>query len=198
MYAYFKGIVQEIFDDHIVLECNNIGYNIFVPTSVFESIDSVGLEIKIYTYTSVREDAFVLYGFSSKDDLELFKKLITVNGIGPKGALAILSTFTSDTLRFAIMAGDVKLISTAPGIGKKTAERLIIDLKDKVGGELPIVAATMTKEKTVSLNPNKQEAIEAMIALGYNQTDATKAVNSVDITMDMDAGQILKLALRSI
>lgn len=200
MYAYFKGIVQEMNDDQIVLEVNNIGYNIFVPASVFDTIREIGQEVKIYTYTSVREDAFILFGFTAKEDLEMFKKLITVSGIGPKGALGILSTLTTDTIKFAVMAGDAKLIATAPGIGKKTAEKMIIELKDKLGVELPLVS--MEKEiqakKEEAINPAKQEAIDAMSALGFSATDASKAIGKIEITTDMDAGEILRLALRAV
>lgn len=207
MYAYIKGILVEISEDNIVLECNNIGYNICVPSSVISRITGIGTEIKIYTYTCVREDAFMLYGFLTKDDLWIFKKLITVNGIGPKGALGILSTFSADDLRFAIMAGDSKRISKAPGIGTKSAERIILDLKDKIAkyyDELSSNDSLVVPILSDSTNNNeviiaKNEAIEAMVALGYSATDSMKAVNKVlvgnpDLT---DSGVILKQALRN-
>ena len=199
MYAYFKGIVTEMLDDQIVLEVNNIGYNIFVPASIYETIKELGQEVKIYTYTSVREDAFILFGFASKDDLNMFKKLITVNGIGPKGALGILSTLSTDTIKFAVMAGDAKLISSAPGIGKKTAEKMIIELKDKLGADLPVVQIEKDLEakKEEALSPLKQEVIDAMVALGYSATEANKTLSKLDIDASMEAGEILRLALRS-
>ena len=145
MYAYIKGEIVDIAEDNVVLECNNIGYNIKVPFSVIQSLPGIGEDVKIYTYTCVREDAFILYGFLTKDDLWIFKKLITVNGIGPKGALGILSAMSADDLRFAIIAGDSKAIAKAPGIGAKSAERIILDLKDKIDLE-----PMMTKEPVVS------------------------------------------------
>lgn len=196
MYAYIKGEIVDIAEDNVVLECNNIGYNIKVPFSVIQSLPGIGEDVKIYTYTCVREDAFILYGFLTKDDLWIFKKLITVNGIGPKGALGILSAMSADDLRFAIIAGDSKAISKAPGIGAKSAERIILDLKDKIDLE-----PMMTKEPVVStgqlLNSDaKNEAIEAMTALGYSASEAVKAVKQLTITDDMDSGMILKEALK--
>lgn len=196
MYAYIKGEIVDITEDNVVLECNNIGYNIKVPFSVIQSLPGIGEDVKIYTYTCVREDAFILYGFLTKDDLWIFKKLITVNGIGPKGALGILSAMSADDLRFAIIAGDSKAIAKAPGIGAKSAERIILDLKDKIDLE-----PMMTKEPVVStgqlLNSDaKNEAIEAMTALGYSASEAVKAVKQLTITDDMDSGMILKEALK--
>lgn len=196
MYAYIKGEIVDIAEDNVVLECNNIGYNIKVPFSVIQSLPGIGEDVKIYTYTCVREDAFILYGFLTKDDLWIFKKLITVNGIGPKGALGILSAMSADDLRFAIIAGDSKAIAKAPGIGAKSAERIILDLKDKIDLE-----PMMTKEPVVStgqlLNSDaKNEAIEAMTALGYSASEAVKSVKQLAITDDMDSGMILKEALK--
>ena len=200
MYAYFKGIVAEIEEDNIVLECNHIGYNIKVPASVINDLAGTGAEVKIYTYTSVREDAFVLYGFLTKDDLRMFKQLITVNGIGPKGALGILSVLSASDLRFAILAGDAKAISKAPGVGAKSAERIILELKNKVDFTLEESTSIPVEGGIVSVasSPEKSEAIEAMVALGYSATEALKAVNQIPITEDMDAGSILKQALKNV
>ena len=200
MYAYIKGELVDISEDNIVLECGNIGYNIRVPLSVIQRLPSVGSTVKIYTYTSVREDAFNLFGFLSKDDLEIYKKLILVNGVGPKGALSILSTMSADDLRYAIVSGDAKAISKAPGIGSKSAERIILELRDKVA--LRITVPDDGSAAVVSSNPidtdAKSEAAEAMAALGYTPVEALKAINSVEITDDMDSGSILKLALKAL
>lgn len=198
MYAYFKGIVTDIEEDNIVLECNHIGYNIKVPTSVMANLGGIGQETKIYTYTSVREDAFVLYGFLTKDDLKMFKLLITVNGIGPKGALGILSSLSADDLRFAIIAGDAKAIAKAPGIGAKSAERIILELKNKVDISLSGEDKQITAIHSSSDSTQKNEALEAMIALGYSSSEALKAINRVSLTEDMDSGSILKLALKEV
>lgn len=198
MYAYIKGTITDIEDDNLVLECNNIGYNIRIPLSVAERLPGIGAEVKIYTYTSVREDAFSLFGFLTKDDLEIYKKLITVNGIGPKGALGILSAMSADDLRFAILSGDAKMISKAPGIGNKSAERIILDLKDKIQ-----ITSPSTSDKSsitgVLLNSDaKSEALEALSSLGYSPAEALKALNQIAITEDMDSGAVLKQALKAI
>lgn len=207
MYAYLKGTLEEVTEDNIVVEVNGIGYNVKVSTTTADLLPGPGNEVKLYTYTLVREDAFSLYGFLTRDDLEIFKKLITVNGIGPKGALAILSVMSADALRFAIMAGDSKSIAKAPGVGAKTAERVILDLRDKIsledtlhgfGKETDIrgMAAGSAVNGTVSDNAMKREAIEALVALGYSASDATSAVKKVAINEDTTVESLLKLALK--
>lgn len=203
MYAYLKGTLEEITEDNIVVEVGNIGYNVKVSTTTADLLPPLGNEVKIYTYTLVREDTFSLYGFLTRDDLEIFKKLITVNGIGPKGGLAILSVMSADALRFAIMAGDAKSIAKAPGIGNKTAERVILDLRDKVSledtlrglGE-PVSAAGTVSGGGSPDNAMKKEAIEALVALGYSASDATAAVKKVEVTEDTTVESILKMALK--
>lgn len=204
MYAYIKGTLEEITEDNIVVEASGIGYNVKVSTTTAELLPGLGSEVKVYTYTLVREDAFSLYGFLSRDDLEIFKKLITVNGIGPKGGLAILSVMNADALRFAIMAGDAKAIAKAPGVGNKTAERVILDLRDKISLEDTLhgfgvqEAAGIQKSsgKTGTDNIMKKEAIEALTALGYAPSDAAAAVKKVEIAEDTTVESILKAALK--
>jgi Holliday junction DNA helicase RuvA len=203
MYAYIKGEIVDISEDNLVLECNNIGYNIRIPFSVAQRLPGIGATVKIYTYTSVREDAFNLFGFLAKDDLEIYKLLIAVNGIGPKGALNILSAMSADDLRFAIISGDSKAISKAPGIGNKSAERIILELKDKVkmfsaDDAIDNTAVVGTFDSSDTNNQARNEAIEALTALGYSPTEALKAVKQVEINDDMDSGAILKKALRFI
>lgn len=201
MYAYIKGEIVDISEDNVILDCHDIGYNIKVPFSVIQQLPGIGAQVRIYTYTCVREDAFILYGFLTKDDLWIFKKLITVNGIGPKGALGILSAMSADDLRFAIIAGDSKAIAKAPGIGAKSAERIILDLKDKISLE-PDSLLENTAPAAAGMDAGssmaRDEAIEAMTALGYSASDALKAVKQLTITEDMDAGAILKAALKVI
>lgn len=201
MYAYIKGEIAELSEDNLVLECNNIGYNIRIPFSVAQRLPGIGAFVKIYTYTSVREDAFQLFGFLSRDDLEIYKKLIAVNGIGPKGALSILSAMGADDLRLAVLSGDAKAIAKAPGIGSKSAERIILELKDKIALRLSgeegtdfIPEGTFLPEGSAA----KNEAIEALVSLGYTPAEAVKAVKQLELTQDMDAGIILKQALRVI
>lgn len=199
MYAYLKGTIEEITEDNLVLEVNQVGYNIKISARTANLLDGIGSFAKIYTYTLVREDAFNLYGFLTKDDLEIFKKLITVNGIGPKGGLAILSVMSADELRFAILSGDSKAISKAPGIGAKTAERVILDLKDKVSLQDAISPKEDLSISSLSgegASAEKNEAIEALVALGYPASDALKAVKQVEISADADVEDILKAALK--
>lgn len=198
MYAYIKGEIADITEDNLVLECNNIGYNIRVPLSVVQRLPGIGSTVKIYTYTSVREDAFQLFGFLSKDDLEIYKKLITVNGIGPKGALGILSAMSADDLRLAILSGDAKTIAKAPGIGAKSAERIILDLKDKVSLQLEPSDSGAAVINTFENTAAKNEAIEALVALGYTPAEALKAIKQVPITDEMESGEILKRALKAL
>ena len=150
MYAYIKGELAEINTDHIVVEAGGIGYQVFISLQTFDYLPSVGENLKIYTYLYLREDAMILYGFLTKDDLELFKLLISVSGIGPKGGLAILSTLEADDLRFAILSGDAKAISKAPGVGGKTAQRVILELKDKLSLEDAFEAKTEHVQKNVA------------------------------------------------
>lgn len=200
MYAYFIGKIAYMQADSVVMEVNNIGYNIKVSAQTIQNLGHMSGEVKLYTYTYVKEDAFSLFGFLTREELELFKKMITVNGIGPKGALAILSTMSVDTLRFAILSGDAKSIAKSPGIGAKTAERLIIDLKDKISADevFALTAGeTVTGAQTCEL-PAKKEAIEALTALGYSATDAIKAVNQVECNEETSTEEILKSALKKI
>lgn len=199
MYAYLKGTIEEITEDNLVLEVNQIGYNVRISARTANALGDIGSFAKIYTYTLVREDAFYLYGFLTRDDLEIFKKLITVNGIGPKGGLAILSVMSADELRFAIVAGDAKAIARAPGVGAKTAERVILDLKDKIS--LEDTLAPKENGVTVSLSEQetgngKNEAIEALTALGYSATDALRAVKQVKAAEGDSVEDILKAALK--
>ncbi len=203
MYAYIKGTLEEIMEDAVVVETGGIGYNVKVSTTTADLLPGIGSEVKIYTYTMVREDAFMLYGFLSRDDLEIFKKLITVNGIGPKGGLAILSVMNADALRFAIMAGDAKSIAKAPGVGNKTAERVILDLRDKISLEdtlLGLGEPTVTSGGAAvgagTDNVMKREAIEALVALGYSASDATNAVKKVEVDETSTVEGILKSALK--
>ncbi|MDE6635564.1 MAG: Holliday junction branch migration protein RuvA, partial [Lachnospiraceae bacterium] len=132
MIAYIKGRLSMIMENEIIVENNGIGFNIMVPASLINEHPNTGSEVFIHTYMNVREDAMQLFGFLDRDDLMMFGKLITVNGVGPKGALGILSALSPDDLRFAILSEDVKAIAKAPGIGAKTASKLILELKDKV------------------------------------------------------------------
>ena len=198
MISFIKGILIEVTENSVIIENNGIGYSIMMPASILSRLPAVGSEIKINTYLYVKEDAFDLYGFLTKDDLKIFKLLITVNGIGPKGALAILSTITPDNLRFAVLSDDVKAISKAPGIGSKTAQKLIIELKDKL--KIEDILENKAEEVVIVNDTNEAagEAVMALTALGYSASEATKAVRLVEVTSDMDSEVILKQALKKL
>lgn len=198
MYSYIRGALAEVETDHIVIDVNGIGYNIYVPVNCYDYLPGIGEECKVHTYLHIREDAMILYGFLTKDDLELFKQLITVSGIGPKGAIGILSALSADDLRFAILAGDSKAISKAPGIGAKTAQRVILELKDKMSLE-DAFEKKSDNAKTLQVSSNNQvknDAVLALNALGYSSSESLKAVSKVEITPDMDVEDVLKQALK--
>lgn len=200
MYSYIKGELVEILEDSIVVENHGIGYNIRIPGSILDSLEGIGQSVKIYTYTYVREDAMLLYGFLTRDDLNVFKLLLGVSGIGPKGALAILSVMTPDDLRFAVLSEDDKTIAKAPGIGKKSAQRLIIELKDKMSLEDAFALKSeheAVKQAEGSLkHAVKNEAVQALVALGYSSAEAMKAVNAVEVTDETTVEEVLKASLK--
>ncbi len=203
MIHFVKGKLDTVSENMVVVENGGIGFEIMVPLSVVSSLPQTGNEVKIYTYTYVREDALQLYGFLTRDELSMFRLLITVSGIGPKGALGILSVMDADALRFAILADDAKSISKAPGIGAKTASKLILELKDKMDFEEAVThvldqgqaeAAGGVSDGGMAAN----DAIQALVALGYTSTEAVKAVKKVEVTADMTVEDILKAGLKNL
>lgn len=198
MYAYLKGELEDITEEGIVVEVNGIGYNVRVPKEMISQLPPLHYKVQIYTYTSVREDAFWLYGFLTARDLEMFKKLITVNGIGPKVAQGILAVMDADTLSFAIIAGDAKMISKAPGVGAKSAERIILDLKDKLSIDLDSLSTDSkgTESDKKQTDIVKNEAVEALVALGYSQFEAAKAVSKVERSDTDTAEAVIKAAFK--
>ena len=196
--SYVKGALAEKSGDRIVVEAGPVGLGTYVPLSVLEVLPPLGEEVKIYTYLQVREDDLSLYGFLNRQDLDMFRRLIGVNGIGPKGALGILSALSPDDLRLAILTGDAKAISKAPGVGAKTAQRIILDLKDKVSAEEMLASVADTEERTSVplMQEAGREAATALVALGYSNLEASKAVKNVQITEDMDAEAVLRASLK--
>ena len=198
MIAFVKGILDSVSEDKIVVENQNIGFEILVPGSVVSELPQVGNTVKTYTY--VREDALQLYGFLTKDSMDMFKLLITVNGIGPKAALGILTAMDTDALRLAILSDDAKTIAKAPGIGPKTASKLILELKDKChledvfGG----VEESFATENVSAGADAKKDAIEALVALGYSASEAAGAVRKLQVTEEMSVEDILKLSLKNL
>ncbi len=206
MIAYIKGVVEEVTQTSAIIDVGGIGYEILISPDTASRMQGRGEEAKLFTYMYVREDQFALYGFLGKEELELFKQLITVSGIGPKGGLSILSAMSSDDLRFAILAGDAKSISRAPGIGKKTAERLILDLRDKLkmpgeeeedGGLIHASSAGNGAGNAADSKDVRTEAAEALVALGYSRAEALKAVRTAAAgAPEADTEMILKAALK--
>ena len=203
MISYIKGPLTAIEEDVIVVEAGGVGMGIHVPLSVLDRLPGIGREVTVYTYFQVREDAMSLYGFLNRQDREMFRQLIGVNGVGPKAALGILSTMTPDDLRMAIVTGDAKAISRAPGIGPKTAQRLILDLKDKVSMEevlgnlaLPSDGGASAALGTIGMGEAAKEAVQALVALGYSNMEANKAVKQVEVTETMTAEDVMKASLR--
>lgn len=197
MIAFIKGKVADITDEAVILENNGMGYRIFTSSMVQAQL-STGNEIKLYTYLNVREDAMQLYGFLTKDDLKVFKLLITVSGIGPKAGLSILSVMSGNDLRYAVMSGDSKAISKAPGVGAKTAQKVILELKDKLKLEDILDASEGAEISNSSEGQTDimKEAALALAALGYSQTEAMKAVRRCEITEETTVEDLLKLALK--
>jgi len=200
MLAYIKGEVAEVVGQTLVIECNGIGYELLVPTVTADDlINRIGEKVKIYTFMSVREDGVYLYGFSSAEELDFFKMIITVSGIGPKGAIGILSFLSPDELRYAIISDDAKRISKAPGIGAKTASKLILELKDKIKLEDVIEKKLNKAESPKKAAPNTQnrnDAIEALTVLGYSASDATRAVRAAEALGVEGVEELIKAALK--
>ncbi len=201
MIAFLKGEIADLTEGSVVLDVNGVGYEVLVPGQLLSMLEGIGSRVKLYTYMQVREDAVVLFGFLTKDDLQMFRLLTGVSGVGPKAGLNILSTLGADDLRFAILADDVKRIAKTPGIGAKTAQKIILELKDRLdlqdvfekksaSGQITPEAAAAAGSQVV------QEAVEALVALGYGSTEALKAVRSVQPGEDMDVETVLKEALK--
>lgn len=202
MIAFLRGIVEDMTESSLVLDVQGIGYEVMVPEQLLSSISGTGRELKVYTYMQVREDAVVLFGFLTKDDLSMFRMLIGVNGVGPKAGLAILSALGADDLRFAILSDDAKKIARTPGIGAKTAQKIILELKDKLdlqdAFEKKLAAPTAGVEAAAAAAGNRvvQDAVEALVALGYGSTEALKAVRAVSPDESMEVEAVLKAALK--
>lgn len=201
MIRYIKGTLALIEDAAVVVDNQGIGYRILVPVSLLETLPPLGGEVIFYTYLNVREDAMQLFGFASLDDLEVFQKLITVSGVGPKAGLGILGTLSADDVRFAVLSDDAATISKAPGIGIKTAKKLIVELKDKLDIREVVEGIQgegfSGKEQENALHREAvSEAVEALTALGYSATDAMKAVRQVDGGAGMSTEELLRQALK--
>jgi Holliday junction DNA helicase RuvA len=190
MIAVLSGRVSEKVGEVIVVDCGGIGYGVLVTFEDFGSLNT-GDETKLYIYEHIRETEYSLFGFKNLQTKQLFEQLLSVNGVGPKMALAILSIAGSNQVRQAIAGGDTKFISQANGVGKRVAERVVVDLKDKVG-----LAAdeNATDFLTTTANPN-DEALQGLVALGYSVQDAAEALKNVD--QNLPAADRIKQALKA-
>ena len=201
MITYIRGILEGMEEDKVIVDVGGVGYGIYMAGTAMGRLPALGKEVKIHTHLHVKEDLMQLYGFLTRDELRVFRLLIGVSGIGPKGGLGILSALGPDDLRFAVASNDVKAIQAAPGIGKKTAEKLILELKDKfdlqeafeqkLAGNQAAAAVRQAGEPDAF-----QDAVQALTALGYSGTEALQAVKKVEITEGMDSEAVLKAALK--
>lgn len=204
MIRFVKGTLEMVGENEVVIDNHGIGYAISVPMSVVEKLPMIGQEVRLYTYLNVREDAMQLFGFLTLEDLRMYKLLITVNGIGPKAGLGIMGVMTEYEIRCAVIAGDAKSISRAPGIGPKTAEKIILELKDKIAAE-EMFEEFVTKQPDnreqsgrEDLKGIVQDAVEALTVLGYPKMDAVKAVQMVELSEDMTVEDLLKHSLKNL
>lgn len=172
--------------NYAVVECGGVGFKCFVSMTTLKELPPLGKEANLYTYLAVREDALDLFGFATQQELDAFKLLITVSGVGPKAAMAVLSVLPPDRLSIAVSSGDVKSIQSAQGVGKKTAERIVLELKDKMLGIAPSNAAAVQSIQAVASNSDAQEAVEVLVSLGFNQSDAATVVGAMDKGLSVD------------
>ena len=202
MISYIKGTLVFSTDNHIVVETGGMGYRIFVSSATLGILPSLGSDVKIFTYMNVKEDGISLYGFSTLEEQEIFYKLLTVSGVGPKGALGFLSKLSPQDIIMAVISDDVKSLSQAPGVGKKTAQRVILELKDKFSTE-DVVGASFFENGQATGEMGgvnaKLDTVEALTALGYSKSEAVKAVGmiwedglSVESALKLALGKMMK------
>ncbi len=199
MISFIKGKVEIVGDDFVILDNNGIGYKVKVSINTLAKLPKTGEDVKIFTHMQVREDDISLYGFTSMDEISMFNLLTSVSGIGAKGALAILNILSPTDLMLSIVAEDVTSICKAPGVGKKTASRLILELKDKIKSKSDsfetLKLGIDSVAKNSSVNTDKQDAIDALIALGYDKNESFKVVLEVALE-EMTVEEIIKASLK--
>ena len=194
MFAYLKGKLEFIGENHIIIDVTGVGYKVYTSTSTMQKLPQLHQEVKVFTYLHIREDIMDLYGFISQEQLSMFELLISVSGVGPKAALGILSTISASVFALAVVASDAKTITKAPGIGKKLAERIILELKDKIKSQELIDMQQTQNDFAVSANESS-EAVHALVVLGYSAGEAAKAVQAVQ-TEGLEVEEIIKQALK--
>ncbi len=196
MIYHLNGTLELCEEGSCVIDCNGVGYKLFVSDNTYSSIVAhVGEKMKVLTYLQVREDAFELYGFKTNDELSAFKLLITVSGVGPKAAMSILSLLTPDKLSMAICGEDTKTIAKANGVGAKTAARVVLELKDKIAKQVfaPSDASSIQAPISFAKSSNLSEALDALVVLGYSRAEAQRALSGIDPSLDVT--KIIPLAL---
>lgn len=202
MFSYIRGELAEVMEESIVVETGGVGFFIRVPQTVMNALPPQGRTVKIYTHFRVSEDSMQLYGFLNREDLDLFRMLLGVSSVGPKAALGVLSVLSADDLRFAVLSDDAKTIARAPGIGPKTAKKIILDLKDRLSLEEAFehrLSQNQQEDNALSPAMNPQdEAVQALAALGYSAAESLRAVRSLEDTEGMDTEMILKMALKAL
>ena len=197
LYSYIKGKVEYKYEDRIVVENAGIGYNIIMPMSSLEAAGPVGNEVKVYTHLYVREDQLSIYGFMTQEELSMFELLTTVSGVGPKVAISLISNISPSKFGLSVITDDIKALTKAPGIGNKTAQRIILELKDKIKKE-QLTPEDMESVETSDIDNSSRasEAINALMVLGYSAQEASKAVASV-YSEDLDVEIIIKNSLKN-
>lgn len=203
MISFLRGKVDIVTDQTAEIDVGGVGYEVHISPATAARISSEGEEVKLYTYFNLAQDQVALYGFLSRDELSLFKQLITVSGVGPKAGLSLLSVMPADDLRFSIASGDAKAISRAPGVGKRTAERLILELKDKVGTPAfpdggSGIAGAGADTGAITEEGDAADAVSALTALGYSRTDAVRAVRKAQADGSTGTEALLRAALKYI
>lgn len=201
MFAFVEGVLDLLEPDSCVVDIGGLGINVNITQRCSTEIGNPGDHIKLYTYTQVAEDTFQLYGFDNRDDLDMFRKLVGVSGVGPKSALSLLSVLDSDSIRYAILSDDIKALSKAKGISAKTAGKIILELKGKVDLSDAELAkhyggTAVTVAPKADLGREEADALAALVSLGYSESESSKAILSIDDHSSLDSGTLLSLALK--
>ena len=199
MFAYIRGTLSDIDENIVIVENNGVGYAISSSMSTIRQLPHIGSVITLNTKLIPKEDSLTLYGFYDKEELKMFELLLSVSGIGPKGALSILSSMTVSDIQFAVAGSDAKAFAAVPGVGKKTAERAIIDLKDKVdiiGAFEAKITSDLSGKNVAPVTTVKEEVLEALVSLGYSASNAARALDKMTITESTTTEQLLSDTLK--
>ena len=197
MIAFIKGEIDHTGENFVILDCNGLGYHIIVsPLTINKLFGQTG--VKLYTHEQVKDDGTTLFGFLSREELNIFTRLISVTGLGPKGAMGVMGRLGPSEITLAILTDDSEAFTKCPGIGKKTAQRIILDLKDKVSSESAFEGLAVSSSHEFISGGERANAAEALVMLGYSRSDAVKAVAAVVTGESMTAEEIIKAGLRKL